>query len=152
MTVTQSQSRIDHITVEFFRCVSFAPGDRPNYAGIRELFIPTGLLIKGTPLGTEITSLDEFIEPRQKSFDDGALTEFRETELSATTTIFGHAAARESVYEKVGVAGGVAFASQGVIFTQFVWQTTSGWLMSAMAWDDERDGLAIANRTTSHSE
>ena len=124
--------------------MSFAVGERPDYAGIRALFAPSGMLFKGTARGVEATSVDEFIEPRQKSFDDGALTEFRETELSATTSIFGHAAHRLSRYEKVGVTGGAAFAGRGVIFTQFVWRE-SGWLMSSMAWDDERDSLALAD-------
>jgi hypothetical protein len=137
--------QIDLLVEAFFRSVSFASGERPNYGGIRELFLPSGLLLKGAPLGVDVTSVDEFIEPRQKSFDEGILTEFRETELTATTTMFGHAAHRESSYDKAGVSDGVAFAGRGIIFTQFVWGET-GWRISSMAWDDEREGLALVDR------
>jgi hypothetical protein len=143
-TAKNAHSAIDLLSAEFFRCVSFIAGERPDYAGIRTLFVPAGMLFKGIAVGVEATSVKEFIEPRQKSFDDGSLTEFRETELSATTSVFGHAAQRTSHYEKAGVTGGVAFAGRGVIFTQFVWQDV-GWLMSSMAWDDERDGLALTD-------
>jgi hypothetical protein len=40
---------------------------------------------------------------------------------------------------------GQAFAARGVISTQFV-STPTGWRISAMAWDDERPGLALPAR------
>src|SRR5476651_2487237 len=98
-TAKNAHSAIDLLSAEFFRCVSFTAGERPDYAGIRTLFVPAGMLFKGIAVGVEATSVKEFIEPRQKSFDDGSLTEFRETELSATTSVFGHAAQRTSHYE-----------------------------------------------------
>src|ERR1700712_5520615 len=91
---------IDALSAAFFGSVSFAPGDRPDYANIRSLFVPRGVLFKGVPGGVEATSVEEFIAPRQKSFEDGSLTEFRETELSASTTVFGSAAHRLSYYDK----------------------------------------------------
>jgi hypothetical protein len=136
---------ITGLTGEFFDAVSFGPGERPHYEAIRRLFVPSGILIKGVAAGVEITSIDDFIRPRQKSFEDGVLTEFRETEVSATTAVFGHAAHRESVYEKTGLSSGLAIAAQGIIFTQFVW-SESNWLISSMAWDDERSGLSLADR------
>lgn len=137
-----AQTAIDALSAEFFRCVSFSVGERPDYAGIRELFVPAGVLFKGVAAGVEATSVEEFIEPRQRSVDEGVLTEFRETELRSTTTVFGSAAQRQSVYEKAGFTGGVQISGRGIIFTQFVFLDGS-WRMTSMAWDDERDGLAL---------
>ena len=121
-----AQTAIDALSADFFRCVSFAKGQRPDYAGIRDLFVPAGILFKGVVTAVEETSVEEFIEPRQRSFDDGTLTEFRETELSSTTTIFGWAASRQSVYDKAGVSGGSQISGRGIIFTQFVFLNGAG--------------------------
>jgi hypothetical protein len=132
------------LTAGFFAAVSFAPGERPDYDAIRDLFIDQGVLIKN--IGTlEITTVDEFIAPRQALVDSGALTEFEERELAQITEVFGNVAHRMSTYSKRGVQGGVQFEARGVISTQFVF-TPSGWRMSAMAWDDERPGLVMPDR------
>jgi hypothetical protein len=142
--IADAQTAVDLLSAEFFRCVSFSAGERPDYAGIRELFVPAGVLFKGVAGGVEATSVEEFIEPRQRSFDEGTLTEFRETELSSTTNIFGSAASRQSVYDKAGVSGGAQIGGRGIIFTQFVFLDGS-WRMTSMAWDDERDGLDLSD-------
>jgi hypothetical protein len=146
-SIENAQLAIDILAAKFFRCVSFAAGERPDYAGIRTLFVPAGILFKGVGGGVEATSVEEFIEPRQKSFDDGTLTEFRETELSATTSIFGSAAHRLSYYDKAGLSSGTSISGRGIIFTQFV-VLGGTWLMTSMAWDDERVGLALAGLIT----
>jgi hypothetical protein len=149
MTIELDSARqaIDTLATRFFECVSFTAGERPDYAGIRTLFVPTGILFKGVRGGVEATTVSEFIEPRQASFDNGTLTEFSETELSASTSIFGNAANRQSVYDKAGVTGGTPFTGRGIIFTQCVF-LDGAWLMSSMAWDDERDGLALSDLYT----
>jgi hypothetical protein len=121
---------------EFFRAVSFEPGQRPDYAAIRDLFVPEGLLVKavGAP---DVATVDGFIAPRLALVDSGALTQFHESERSGETQVFGNVAQRWSVYDKRGVQDGVAFAAAGRISTQFV-RTPSGWRITSMAWDDER--------------
>ena len=130
------------LSARFFRAVSFEPGEKPPYGDIHALFIPTGLLIKNTGTTPEISTLAEFIAPRQALVDSGALTRFREWELSETTQVFGNIAHRYSAYGKAGTQDGKPFEARGVISTQFV-KTPEGWKMSAMAWDDERPGLAL---------
>ncbi|WP_327008972.1 DUF4440 domain-containing protein [Dactylosporangium sp. NBC_01737] len=121
---------------DFFRAVSFEPGERPHYDAIRDLFVPEGLLVKavGAP---DVATVDAFIAPRLALVESGALTRFHESELSGETTAFGNVAQRWSVYDKRGVQDGVAFAAVGRISTQFV-RTPSGWRITSMAWDDER--------------
>ncbi|GAB3859865.1 hypothetical protein GCM10027610_099930 [Dactylosporangium cerinum] len=118
---------------DFFRAVSFEPGGRPDYEAIRTLFIPEGLLVKAP----EVATVDGFIAPRLALVESGALTQFHESERSGETQVFGNVAQRWSVYDKRGVQDGVAFAAAGRISTQFV-RTPSGWLITSMAWDDER--------------
>ena len=131
------EAELARLTAEFLAAVTFAPGERPAYERIRELFIPEGLLIRNTGDAPEVTTVDEFIAPRLATVESGALTEFYEGELSDVTELFGNVAHRRSEYEKRGVLEGEPFAARGVIFTQFV-RTPAGWRMSAMAWDDQR--------------
>jgi len=136
---------LDHLTAAFFHAVSFETGETPPYENIYALFIESGLLIKNTTSKPEISTVHQFIEPRQAMVHTGKLTRFRETELSEITEIFGNIAHRFSAYAKTGVMNGVAFEARGMISTQFV-LTPVGWKISAMAWDDERPGLTIPGR------
>ncbi|OOG37188.1 hypothetical protein [Polaromonas sp. A23] len=136
------KNELDALALAFFRAVSFEPGSAPPYGDIPALFIDAGLLIKNTGAAPEISSVHEFIAPRQALVDGGALTRFREWELSETTQIFGNIAHRYSAYGKAGTMKGEAFEARGMISTQFV-KTPEGWKMSAMAWDDERPGQTL---------
>ena len=133
---------MDELIAAFLAAVSFEAGSRPDYARIRELFIPRGLLVSQRG---EVTDVEEFIAPRQATVDSGALTEFEETELTAVSEVFGNVGHRFSAYAKRGVLNGEPFSTRGVISTQFV-RTEQGWRMSAMAWDDEREGLTVPER------
>lgn len=136
---------LDALTAAFFRAVSFEAGESPPYSDIHALFIESGLLIKNTAATPEISSVRQFIEPRQALVRAGELSRFREVELSATTEVFGNVAQRFSAYAKSGTMNGVPFEARGMISTQFI-NTPSGWKMSAMAWDDERPGLSLPER------
>jgi hypothetical protein len=133
---------LDALAAAFFKAVSFEPGAAPPYQNIHSLFITAGLLIKNTASKPEISTVAEFIAPRQALVDSGALTRFKEWELSETTHIFGNIAHRYSAYGKAGTQNGKDFEARGVISTQFI-KTPEGWKMSAMAWDDERPGLSL---------
>ena len=142
---TSVKIELDRLTAEFFRSVSFESGQTPPYENVQSLFIEAGLLIKNSASTPEIATVREFLAPRRAMVASGELTRFRESELSETTQIFGNVAHRFSAYEKSGTLKGTPFEARGMISTQFV-LTPSGWKMSAMAWDDERPGLSIADR------
>jgi hypothetical protein len=148
MTVTGEANDIpalDALMSTFFASVSFERGQRPDYDGIRPLFIDRGLLVKNVAGATEALSVDEFIAPRRAMVDNGALTAFTEEQVSATTFVFGAVAHRVSVYTKSGTQHGKAFSGRGVILTQFV-DTDGTWHICSMTWDDERPGLVLANQ------
>jgi len=144
-----AKRELDALAAAFFEAVSFEPGGTPPYGKIHGLFIATGLLIKNTASTPEISTVAQFIAPRQALVDSGALTRFKEWELSEATQIFGNIAHRYSAYGKAGTQGGKSFEARGVISTQFI-KTPEGWKMSAMAWDDERPGLALPAELLSH--
>jgi hypothetical protein len=133
------------LTDAFFHAVSFDIGQRPAYATIRGLFIDGAKLIKNSSEFPEVSSVDEFIAARQRLVDSGALTSFAEIDPAEITEAFGNIAHRFSTYKKRGTMDGEAIEGAGVISTQFI-RTPSGWKMSSMAWDDERQGLTIPDR------
>jgi hypothetical protein len=135
-------AELKRLTDEFFQAVSFGPGEQPSYAKLYELFIEPGLLIKNSGSTPEISTVRQFILPRQASVDAGELTHFHEAELTQTTEVFGNVAQRFSAYVKSGTFKGASFDARGMISTQFI-LTPVGWRMSAMAWDDERPGLKL---------
>jgi len=139
------KAELDRLTADFFRAVSFEEGETPQYEEIYGLFIDAGLLVKNSASTPEISTVSQFIEPRQALVRSGELTRFREVELCESTEIFGNVAHRFNSYAKSGIVKGVSFAARGMISTQFV-QTPAGWKISAMAWDDERPGLSISEQ------
>ena len=139
---TAVKAELDRLTTDFFRAVSFEEGATPPYENIYGLFIEAGLLVKNTASTPEVSTVSQFIEPRQVVVRSGELTRFNEVELCETTEIFGNVAHRFNSYAKSGTMKGVPFTARGMISTQFV-QTPAGWKISALAWDDERPGLSI---------
>jgi len=141
-TADDAMTQIASLTDTFFRAVSFQNGGRPDYSRIHELFIEGGLLIKNSADPQDVSRVDEFIALRQALVEAGHLTSFEEAELEHRTDIFGRVAHRLSTYVKHAVMDGAPSEIRGVISTQFV-QTSTGWLISSMAWDDERPGLTV---------
>lgn len=144
-TAAATHDALATLTQAFFDAVSFEPGGRPPYERLHDLFIDGGLLIRNIGPAPDVTTVAQFIAPRRRSVEAGELTAFRETELAEITEVFGQVAHRMSTYAKTGTLNGQAFAARGVISTQFV-ATPAGWRISAMAWDDERPGVAMPAR------
>ena len=142
---TDDAAEMAGLLANFFAAVSFPAGGRPDYSAMHALFSDGARLIKNSGDLPEISTVDEFILPRQQQVDSGELTSFEEVEVAHVTEIFGNVGHRFSTYDKRGTIRGVAFEARGIISTQFI-RTPSGWRISAMAWDDERPGLAIPDR------
>jgi hypothetical protein len=139
------RAALDALARRFFAAVSFEPGQRPGYHVLHELFIEDGKLIRNSGVRPEIATVQQFIEPRQRSVDSGELSAFKEAETAEVTEVFGNVAHRFSTYTKSGVLDATPFTGCGMISTQFV-RTPDGWRISSMAWDDERPGLAVPDR------
>jgi hypothetical protein len=138
-------AELELLMSRFLRAVSFQPGGQPAYGELPDLFVEDGKLIKTSSAAPEISTVDEFIRPRQETVDSGALKWFQEVEVAAITEIFGNVAHRFSTYEKRGLLDAAAIDARGAISTQFI-RTGDGWRMSSMAWDDERPGVVLPAR------
>jgi ketosteroid isomerase-like protein len=136
---------IDALTGAFFSAVSFREGDKPDYQQLYELFIESGQLIRMSSAVPEISSVSQFIEPRQRMVGAGELTCFQEVETAEITELFGNVAHRFSTYEKSGINQGTVVKGRGTISMQYI-LTDAGWKISSMAWDDERPGLFLPDR------
>jgi hypothetical protein len=143
--MVEDESSLEQLMTHFLRAVSFQPGERPAYGDLHELFVEQGKLIKTSSGAPEISTVDEFIRPRQEAVERGALQWFQEVEVAAITEIFGDVAHRFSTYEKRGLLDDAAIEARGAISTQFI-RTPDDWRMTAMAWDDERPGLELPTR------
>ena len=133
---------IDRLMGEFFSVFSNAGGARPNLGRLRELFLPAGLIIKHAGGEPEVYGLEAFIAPRERLLTDGTLTEFQEEEVEARTSVHGAIAQRLSLYRKSGILSGQPFRSRGMKTAQLV-RTPAGWRISALAWDDQREGFQV---------
>lgn len=143
----EAKAEIDTLAAAFLGLFSNRGGIRPNLARIHDLFVPQGMIIKNTGASPEIYSLQAFIEPRQVLLTDGTLTDFAESEEWERTLIFGNIAQRTSVYMKSGRLRGEWFSARGLKLTHVV-HTPQGWRMSAVIWDDEREGLTLPDSFT----
>ena len=141
-SIDRDKQCIDALTTELFRIFSPTPGATVSLQRIHDLFIPQGIVVRTCGPNTEVFSIPEFIAPRERMLNDGTLVDLREHEEWETTEIFGNVAQRFLAYRKTGVLHGERFDTRGMQTIQFV-RKDGEWKMSAMAWDDERDGVVI---------
>ena len=138
-------TQIDELVRLFFHAFTNKGGCRPAVENLHELFIAEGVIVKNSGAAPEVSSLGQFIEPRLKLLTGGRLTDFAEEEYDSRTDIVGRVAQRLCFYRKEGVLDGQRFAAQGVKTLQFI-KTASGWRITAVAWDDEREGFVLPAR------
>lgn len=138
----EDKNDIDKLIDSFFNLFSVKKDDKADLSGIFNLFISEGLIVKCSGLNPEVYNLQQFIEPREKMFNDGVLSDFKEEELFERTEIFGNIAHRLSIYKKSGFMNGEIFENKGIKTLQFI-KTPCGWKISSVAWDDERDDFEI---------
>lgn len=138
------QESLDALVRDFLGAFTNAQGRRPNVRRIYDLTLPSAVIVRATSDAPDVYSLREFVEPRQEMLTSGALVDFVETEVSAETRIMGNVAQRYSVYRKTGILSGQPFSTRGVKVWQFV-RLTAGWRLSALAWDDEREGFTLGD-------
>lgn len=141
----EERQAIDALVSMFFAVFDNRGGRRPRLNTLYDICLPQCVITKSGPGGLTVMGLDAFIEPRAALLSGGGLTEFFEEEVSGRTEVFGGVAQRLSVYRKAGVLDGIAFAARGMKTLQFA-RAADGWRISAVAWEDEREGLPIPER------
>lgn len=136
------QAEIAAMVQTFFAAFTSDPDCVARLEAMRELFLVGAVIVRTCGLEPTVYDLDGFIAPRQELLTSGVLSGFREWQLSGHTEVFGDIAQHFCSYAKCWVQDGRPITGRGMKTLQFV-RTAGGWRISAAAWDDERDGLAL---------
>jgi hypothetical protein len=126
----------------FFGAFTSGPDCAARLDALRQICLPSAVIVRTCGSDPVAYDVEGFIAPRQALLSGGSLADFREWELSGHTEVFGDIAQRFCSYAKAGMQDGTPFTAKGMKTLQFV-RTSAGWRISAAAWDDEREGLAI---------
>lgn len=136
------RAAIAGIVRTFFAAFTSGPDCTARLDALRAVFLPGAVIVRTCGGEPVVYGVDSFIAPRQALLSGGSLVDFSEWELSGHTEVFGDIAQHFCSYAKAGVQDGTPFAARGMKTLQLV-RTSLGWRISAAAWDDEREGLAI---------
>ena len=142
---TADTAEVEELVRAFFGAFASGPGTSGRMAALRSLFMTGAVIVRTCGSEPEAYDLDAFIAPREALLSGGGLVDFREWELTGRTEVFGDLAHHLSTYAKSGVQDGRPFTGRGVKSIQCV-RTSRGWRISAVGWDDERDGWTIEDR------
>ncbi|MEV0457367.1 DUF4440 domain-containing protein [Catellatospora methionotrophica] len=141
------RAAIEGIVGTFFAAFTSGPDGAARLDALRALFLPGAVIVKTCGGEPTVYDVDGFITPRQALLTGGTLTGFSEWALPGRTDVFGDIAQHFCAYAKSGELDGVAFTGRGMKTLQFA-RTGDGWRISAAAWDDEREGLVVADGAT----
>jgi hypothetical protein len=139
-----AKAAIDQVVSTFFSAFNNKDNHVADLECLNEIFTINGCLSKtcGEPVST--STLVDFVAARHLLLNGGYLQQFSEREIWERTDIFGSVAHRLCVYEKSGILHGNFFETMGMKSIQLL-RTEHGWKISSVAWDDERDGLSVAD-------
>lgn len=131
-----AQDMIDALVARFFSAFDNRNGTRPRLADLIDCFAEKATVARHLDAGTELLTVDEIAVPRIELLSKGALLDFHEWEISATTRIFDGIATRTSRYGKAGLLDGKPYGGSGTKCFHLV-STRSGWRIASIAWVDD---------------
>ena len=138
-------SQIQGMVREFFAAFTSGPASSSRLDALRSMFLPGAVIVRTCGMEPVVYDIDGFIAPRAALLSGGTLADFKEWEVFGRIAVFGDIAHWFGAYAKEGVQDGEPFTGRGMKSLQFI-RTSAGWRISAVAWDDERDGLTIRDR------
>ncbi len=136
------QEAVARLVETFFAAFRSGPDGPALLSELRGMFLPHAVVVRTCGTEPAVYGVEEFIAPRQALLAEGSLVDFTEWAVGGRTEIFGGIAHHFGSYAKEGVQDGVRFAGRGMKSMQLI-RTSQGWRISAVAWDDERDGLKV---------
>ncbi|MGZ4601058.1 MAG: DUF4440 domain-containing protein [Oryzihumus sp.] len=136
------RAAIADVVRTFFAAFTSGPDSADRLDALRGVFLPEAVIVRTCGLVPAVYDVESFIAPRQALLSGGTLVDFREWEVRGRTEVFGDIAQRFCSYAKSWVQDGTPFTGRGMKTLQLV-RTADGWQISAVAWDDERDGLEV---------
>ena len=129
-------SELDLLVRTFYSAFDNREGRIATIEGITSLFVPQAVIAKRTAAGFEVTTPEQFAQPRVELLRGPALVGFHEWETSFDSRVDGDLALRTSRYEKSGTMDGAPYAGKGTKFFQFVRQQ-GRWRILSLAWADD---------------
>jgi hypothetical protein len=133
---------IDHLTEEFYKCVSFDLEHFPNTDRLQELFYGSARLIDNRFDKPADLTAHSFSQSLMQQISIGNVTYFAQQEIGDITEIFGTMAQRISVYEYSNKENNTGPWKRGVNYIQYIF-IDGKWLITSMIWTDEKEGLKI---------
>ncbi|MEJ2127681.1 MAG: nuclear transport factor 2 family protein [Woeseiaceae bacterium] len=138
-------TEFEELTKRLYTLIS-SPSDARDWEAERSLYHPratmvrTGLDDNGAPFAL-VMSYDEYIANATRLLDG---VEFREVELRQEVTEFGNVAQLTSVYEFTFQGRHRQDSGRGVNFFNLI-NEGDGWKIMSIVWDNERDGVSLAD-------
>ena len=126
----------------FFAAFTSGPDVASRLDALRAVLLPQAVIVRTCGLEPVVYDVDSFIAPRQELLTGGTLSDFSEWQVSGRTELFGDIAQHFCSYAKTWMQDGKPFSGKGMKTIQLI-RTASGWRVSAVAWDDEREGLMV---------
>ena len=126
---------IAEVTSAFFAAFTNISGPAP-VDSLYDICLPETVVVNATGATPAVYTLRQFVEPRRTLLESGALTEFREYEVSGDTILCGRIAHRTSRYEKTWTERGQRMHGAGTKIFSFV-STPLGWKIASVLWHDD---------------
>ncbi len=136
------RAAIADIVRTFFAAFSSGPDCADRLAELRAVLLPGAVIVRTCGGEPVVYDVEGFIAPRQALLSGGTLADFSEWELTGHTEVFGDIAHHFGSYAKAWLQDGRPVTGRGMKTLQLV-RMPAGWRISAVAWDDERDGLEL---------
>lgn len=136
------RAEITRVVDTFFS--AFVSGPQAADCGrvLREVLLPTAVVVRTCGGDPTAYTVEEFIAPRLELLTSGALQDFREWATDVRVDVFGDIAQVWCSYAKSWSQDGQDQHGRGMKSVQLV-RNGRRWLVSAVAWDDERPGLRV---------
>lgn len=133
---------LDHLTEEFYRCISFNEEHLPNIDRLNELFYGDGKLINNNYEKPVDLTVQSFSQALMQQINAGNTTFHSQQEIGDITEFFGKIAQRISVYEHSNSKDPSIKWRRGVNYIQYIY-VEGRWLMTSMVWNDETDDFKV---------
>lgn len=146
----EDTATIDSTVDALYRVISFRPGGRPRWDGLRALFLPGGRVIppkREGDLTVAVLSVEEFIAWGDEVFAAAGMREvgFDERDTHRVTEQFGNAAHVFSTYEARHTPEDAEPFGRGVNSIQLV-RDGGRWWVVTIFWDEEREDNPVPER------
>lgn len=143
-SVPSDVAAVEEVVRAFLAAFTSGPDSAARLDTLRTLFLPQAIIVRTCGGEPTVYDVEGFIAPREAMLTSGTLADFSEWALAGRTGVFGDVAHHFGSYAKAGVQAGTPFTGRGMKSLQLV-RVGGAWRISAAAWDDERDGLALAD-------